>query len=63
MARAYGAHGDTVTDLSGFVDAFEKAMSLYGPALIELRTDPGVLTPNASIKQLRSQARKSEEKG
>jgi acetolactate synthase-1/2/3 large subunit len=53
LARAFGAHGETVVDTAEFAAAFERALAAGGPALIELRVDPEALTPERSLAQTR----------
>ena len=55
LARAYGAHGETVLRTEEFAPAFERAMASGGPALLHLKLDPQALTPNASLDALRAQ--------
>ena len=55
LARAYGAHGETVVHTDEFAPAFERALTAGGPALLHLRLDPQALTMNASIDALRAQ--------
>ena len=55
-ARAFGAHGETVTASAEFPDAFARALAAGGPALIELRVDPEALTPAASLSAIRAAA-------
>jgi acetolactate synthase-1/2/3 large subunit len=45
LARAYGAHGEVVERTGEFPAALDRALASAGPALLELRTDPGVLRP------------------
>lgn len=45
LARAYGAHGATVTRDEEFPDAFEQARRAGTPAIIELRVSPRALSP------------------
>jgi acetolactate synthase-1/2/3 large subunit len=45
LARAYGAHGEVVERTDEFPAALDRALASAGPALLELRTDPGVLRP------------------
>jgi acetolactate synthase-1/2/3 large subunit len=62
LARAYGAHGETVLRTEDFAPAFERAHASGKPALLHLKLDPQALTPNASLDALRAQgiaARKS----
>lgn len=56
LARAYGAHGETVERNEEFLPAFERALASGRPALLELRVDPEAITPRQTISQLRDQA-------
>ncbi|MFQ5467346.1 MAG: thiamine pyrophosphate-dependent enzyme, partial [Kiloniellaceae bacterium] len=56
LARAYGAHGETVTRTEEFAPAFERAMGAGRPALIDLRVDPEAITPRISLSDLRDRA-------
>jgi len=58
LARAYGAAGEVVTRTEEFEAAFERALAAGGPALIELRTNPEVITPSATIAQIKGQSRR-----
>ena len=55
LARAYGAHGETVTRTDEFAPAFERALAAGRPALLHLKLDPQALTPSASLDALRAQ--------
>jgi acetolactate synthase-1/2/3 large subunit len=55
LARAYGAHGETVTHTSEFAPAFERALAAARPALLHLKLDPQALTMNATLDELRAQ--------
>ena len=55
LARAYGAHGETVQRTDEFAPAFERALASGKPALLHLKLDPQALTPNASLDALRAQ--------
>jgi acetolactate synthase-1/2/3 large subunit len=57
LARAYGAHGETVAATAEFAPAFERARDSGKPALLHLKLDPQALTPNASLDALRAQGR------
>ncbi|RMD63295.1 MAG: thiamine pyrophosphate-binding protein, partial [Alphaproteobacteria bacterium] len=56
LARAYGAHGETVTRTEEFAPAFERALHAGRPALIDLRIDPEAITPRMSLSQIRDSA-------
>jgi acetolactate synthase-1/2/3 large subunit len=56
MAGTYGAHGELVTETADFAPAFERALASGLPALIELRTDPEQITPDATISRIRGTA-------
>ena len=45
LARSYGLSGETIEQLADFLPALERALAVGTSALIELRTDPAVLTP------------------
>jgi acetolactate synthase-1/2/3 large subunit len=61
LAQAYGAFGATVEATEEFSDTLAAAIrftrDLHLPALIELRTDPEVITPNATLTAVRATAR------
>ena len=56
MARAYGAHGETVTRTEDFAAAFARAEASGRAALIELRLDPEALSPGLTLSGLRAAA-------
>mgnify|MGYP003623102005 CR=1 FL=1 len=55
-ARAFGAHGALVQRTEEFAPAFEAALAAGTPALIELRTDPDLITPRTTLREIRAQA-------
>ncbi|HEV3087660.1 MAG TPA: thiamine pyrophosphate-dependent enzyme, partial [Candidatus Elarobacter sp.] len=55
-ARAYGAHGALVERTDEFAPAFEAALGAGKPALIELRTDPEIITPRTTLRAIRAEA-------
>ncbi len=56
LARAYGLHGETVTETAQFAPAFERCRAAGKPALIELQIDPDAITPRASLAKIRAAA-------
>jgi acetolactate synthase I/II/III large subunit len=56
LARAYGAHGETVSTNAEFVPAFERAVASNKPAVIELRIDPDVITTRTTLSAIRAKA-------
>lgn len=52
-ARAFGAHGETVTRTDDFPAALERSLSAGKPAIIELKTDAEAISPRATISSLR----------
>ena len=60
LARAYGAHGETVQTTEQFgpalVRALEHSRTHALPALIELRYDGNLITPNTTLDAIREQA-------
>ena len=61
LARAYGAHGETVRETKEFAPAFERALKAGKPALIEIVLDPEALTPRLGLSQIRANALKSKQ--
>ena len=55
LARAYGAHGETVAATAEFAPAFERALATRKPALLHVKIDPQALTMSASLDALRAQ--------
>jgi acetolactate synthase I/II/III large subunit len=53
-ARAFGAHGETVTHTNEFPEALARAMQAGKPALIEIRIDPEAITPTATLHSIRA---------
>jgi len=58
LARAYGAHGETVERTADFAPAFERALASGGPALLHVKLDPQALTMNASLDAIRAGAKR-----
>jgi acetolactate synthase I/II/III large subunit len=56
LARAYGAHGETVVKTSEFAPAFERALSSERPSLLHVKIDPQAITMNATLEELRGRA-------
>ena len=61
LARAYGAHAETVAATDQFAPAFERARESGKPALLHLKLDPQALTVNASLDALRTQGRAAKQ--
>ncbi|MBV9862146.1 MAG: thiamine pyrophosphate-binding protein, partial [Alphaproteobacteria bacterium] len=60
LARAYGVFGATVARTEEFAPAFEEAAAAKGGAVIELRTDPEMITTRTTLSALR---RAAEQRG
>ena len=62
LARAYGAHGETVEETAQFAPAFERAIkateSAGKPALIEVRVDPQAITTSTTLDAIRARSLK-----
>jgi acetolactate synthase-1/2/3 large subunit len=60
LAQAFGGFGAVVETTDAFAPALEQALACsrekHLPALIELRCDPEVITPNATLSAIRSTA-------
>lgn len=59
LAKAHGAHGETVTKTEEFVPALERAMKSGKAAIIELRTDPEQISTRTTISALKAAAKKA----
>jgi acetolactate synthase-1/2/3 large subunit len=55
-ARAFGAHGETVTETSEFAGALDRALASGGSALIELQIDPDAINPRTTLSAIRKEA-------
>ncbi|MTI43326.1 acetolactate synthase-1/2/3 large subunit [Roseibium hamelinense] len=56
LAKAYGAHAETVERTDAFGPAFERALASGKPALLHLKIDSEAITPMASLAQIRKAA-------
>lgn len=60
LAKAYGAHGEVVNSTAEFAPALTRALAHTRehslPAIIELRYDGNLITPNATLETIRKQA-------
>ena len=59
LARAYGAHGETVATTDQFAPAFERALAADRASLLHVKVDPQALTMGASLDALRRQGQAS----
>ncbi len=53
LARAYGAHGETVTRTEEFLPALERAAASATAAVVELRIDPEYASPRVTLSAAR----------
>ena len=56
LARAFGAHGETVERTADFLPAFERAVSSKKLAVLDLRMDPEVITTRTTLSAIRARA-------
>jgi len=60
LAKAYGGHGEVVETTAEFAPALERALAYTReqnlPAVIELRYDANLITPNATLETIRNTA-------
>jgi acetolactate synthase-1/2/3 large subunit len=56
LARAYGIFGASIARTEEFAPAFEEAAAGRGPAIIELKIDPEMITTRTTLSDLRRQA-------
>lgn len=54
LAKAYGAHAERVLITDEFAEAFERARASNKPALIEIRLDKEIISPNITLSALRN---------
>jgi acetolactate synthase-1/2/3 large subunit len=57
LARAYGGHGETVTEDADFAAALARARGCGRVAVIELKLDPDMLTTSRSLPEVRAAGR------
>ena len=66
LALAFGAHGEVVTTTAQFAPALERALAHSRdkslPAVIELRYDGNLITPNATLETIRKSAEAAQAK-
>ena len=60
LARAYGVFGASVTRTEDFAPAFEEAAGCNGPAIIELKMDPEIITTRTTLSEIRRQAQRAQ---
>jgi acetolactate synthase-1/2/3 large subunit len=60
LARAYGAHGETVTRTGEFVPALDRAAASGTAAVVELRMDPDAITTRTTLSAIRRSAAAAE---
>jgi acetolactate synthase-1/2/3 large subunit len=67
LAKACGAHGEVVEKTADFAPALERALAHAKqnqlPAIIELRYDGNLITPNATLETIRSKAQAAKKAG
>ncbi len=56
IAHAYGRDGTVVERTADFFPALARGLAADGPSIIELRIDPDVLSPSATVSGLRAKA-------
>jgi acetolactate synthase I/II/III large subunit len=57
LARAYGAHGETVTQTAEFAPALERALASGKPSLIDVVVDADAITTQTTITALRAKGK------
>ena len=66
LAQAYGAHGEVVEKTVDFLPALQRAYAFTQnqslPAVIELRYDANLITPNATLDTIRKNAEAAQNK-
>jgi acetolactate synthase I/II/III large subunit len=54
LARAFGAHGETVERTDDFAVALERALAAGKPAVLHLRIDPEAINPRTTLSAIRA---------
>jgi acetolactate synthase-1/2/3 large subunit len=63
LARAYGVFGASVARTEEFAPAFEEAAAGKGPAIIELKMDPEMITTRTTLSEIRQEAEARQVQG
>jgi acetolactate synthase-1/2/3 large subunit len=63
LARAYGIFGASVSRTEEFAPAFEEAAAGKGPAIIELKMDPEMITTRTTLSEIRHEAEARQVQG
>jgi len=58
LARAYGARAETVVRTDEFAPALERSLGAKTPSLLWLKLDPQAITMNATLDEIRAQAKR-----
>lgn len=61
LARAYGAHGETVAETADFAPALARARASGKPAVVEVRLGLEAITARTTLSAIRARARRREE--
>jgi acetolactate synthase-1/2/3 large subunit len=56
LARSFGAHGELVERTEDFMPAFDRAVAANKVAVLELRTDPELVSTRTTLTALREKA-------
>ena len=56
LARAFGAHGETVERTDEFAPALERALDAGKPAVLHLLIDPEAINPRTTLSAIRAGA-------
>ncbi|HEY4372943.1 MAG TPA: thiamine pyrophosphate-binding protein [Burkholderiales bacterium] len=60
LARAYGAHGETVTETAQFAAALKRSVESKKPAVIEVVIDPNAITTSTTLEAIREKSQKAK---
>jgi acetolactate synthase-1/2/3 large subunit len=59
LARAYGAHGETVRRTEEFAPAFERALTSGRPAVVHILMEKEIISTRTTLTEIRSKSKKS----
>ena len=61
LAESFGFWGGVVEKTDDFAAVFSEALAANKPALIEIKVDPGYITPQMTLTQIQEQAKKTHD--
>jgi acetolactate synthase I/II/III large subunit len=63
LAKAYGAHGETVRTTEDFAPAFDRALRCGGPAIVHVLIEKEIISTRSTLTEIREKASKTASSG